>query len=108
MTEGATADTAHEWIDGKYTFPLSKPVMAHGDNVKEFVLREPTGADIIAVGNPVSFDPTGNGPSVQIDDARMAAMISRLASVPPSAVAALSPKDLINLGWALASFFMPI
>lgn len=103
MTEGA-----HEWNDGKLVFPLSKPVLAHGEDVKAFTLREPTGADIIAVGNPVNFDPVSSPPRVQIDDARMAAMIARLAAVPPSAVAALSPKDLINLGWALASFFMPI
>ncbi|MDT3382523.1 phage tail assembly protein [Labrys neptuniae] len=101
-----TNDT--EWADGKLTFPLSKPVMAHGDMVKELVLREPTGADIIAVGNPVQFDPVSSPPRVQIDDARMAAMICRLATVPQGTVAALPPKDLINLGWSLASFFMPI
>ncbi|CAM5771998.1 hypothetical protein LMIY3S_03696 [Labrys miyagiensis] len=102
------ADNDQEWIDGKFTFPLSKPVMAHGDMVKQLVFREPTGADIIAVGNPVQFDPLSSPPRIQIDDARMAAMLSRLATVPSSTIAAMSPKDLINAGWLLTNFFMPI
>lgn len=96
------------WKDGKFTYAFDYEIEAHGEKVKELVLREPTGADVIAVGNPVQFDPISDPPRVLIDDARMAAMISRLSSVPPGAVAKLKPKDLISLGWHLTSFFMPV
>ncbi len=97
-----------EWKDGKLRFPFDYEVEAHGEQVKELVLREPTGADVIAVGNPVQFDPISDPPRILVDDKRMAAMISRLAEVPPSSVAKLKPKELISLGWLLTPFFVPV
>ncbi|GAC1040823.1 phage tail assembly protein [Rhizobium sp. No.120] len=96
------------WENGKLKFNFDYEIEAHGEQVKELTLREPTGADVIAVGNPVQFDPISDPPRVLIDDKRMAAMISRLADVPPSSVAKLKPKDLISLGWFLTPFFMPV
>lgn len=96
------------WENGKLKFPFDYEIEAHGEQVKEFTLREPTGADVIAVGNPIQFDPISDPPRVLVDDKRMAAMISRLADVPPSSVAKLKPKDLISLGWLLTSFFVPV
>ncbi|MGZ9718817.1 phage tail assembly protein [Rhizobium miluonense] len=96
------------WEDGKFKFHFDYEIEAHGEKVKEFVLREPNGADVISVGNPVQFDPISDPPRVLVDDKRMAAMISRLADVPPSSVAKLKPKDLISLGWHLTPFFMPV
>ncbi|MFS8051582.1 phage tail assembly protein [Rhizobium sp. BR 317] len=96
------------WEDGKLDFPFDYEIEAHGEKVKKLVLREPQGADVIAVGNPVQFDPISDPPRVLVDDKRMATMISRLAAVPPSTVAQLKPKDLISLGWQLTGFFMPV
>eukprot|EP01037_Dinobryon_pediforme_P017837 gene17837-18065_t len=81
---------------------------AFGDKVDTLTLREPTGGDIMAIGNPVEFDPISDPPRIKIDDTRMGNMIARLANVPPSSLRSMVPKDMINLGWILSNFFMPI
>ena len=94
--------------EGKMTFPLPKPIKAHGKEMTELTIKEPTGKDVIAVGTPVDFDPTQDPPRLYMNTQKMAAMISRLAEVPPSSVEQLSPKTISQIGWILAPFFSPV
>lgn len=96
------------WTDGKYTFPLSKPILTEDGELKTLTIREPTASDIIACGNPVEFNPISDPPSVRIRDREMGAMLSRLTNISPVGIGRMAPKDLINAGWVLAPFFVPV
>lgn len=96
------------WKDGRYTFQLSKPLLSEDGELKALTLREPTASDIIACGNPVEFNPLSDPPTIRIRDREMGAMISRVANVSPVAIGRMVPKDLINAGWLLAPFFVPV
>jgi hypothetical protein len=89
------------------TFKLAKPVDAHGEAVKELVVREPTGMDIMRAGNPVLIDFNMTPPQVSFDAPKMRAMIATLCSVPTSTVDKLSAKDWNTVAWGVASFFIP-
>lgn len=81
-------------------FQLSEPVMAHGEQVKELVLREPTAKDIRECGFPL--DGKGN-----INTAAIAEYISNLAAIPPSSVDNLSAGDFSELMGQIVLFFVP-
>lgn len=89
--------------------PLRKAVIAHGDEVKELKFREPTAADIEACGTPVMIDfMTGDTPKITFETKAMFAMMSRLASVPPSTIKQMHTKDWGYAALALAHrFFIP-
>lgn len=87
--------------------PLRKPVMAHGDEVKELKFREPTAADIEACGNPVNIDFFNGKPKMTFNERSMSAMMSQLAAVPPSTIKTMNTRDWNTAAWELASFFMP-
>ena len=70
--------------------------------------REPIGEDIIACGNPVIVNMLVDPPDVKFDDARMGAMMSRLAGVPISAIGKMDPQDFAAASWILAPFFLPM
>lgn len=112
MTSENTASAATgEWVDGKYVFELSKPLPdpeRPGETIKSITLREPDGSDMVETGNPVDFNPVAFPPTVKINDRNMAAMICRLAMLPPSVIGKMAPKDMINVGWVLAPFFVPV
>jgi hypothetical protein len=91
-----------------YTLELSRPVEAHGQQVSTLVFREPTGRDLLNVGNPVIFDPISDPPKIIHDERRMNAMMSALAGVPPSSIMAMSPRDWITAAWGLTPFFVPV
>ena len=100
-----------DWENGRFVFPLEKPVPDienPGEFLKEVTLREPSGTDMVEAGNPVDFDPISQPPKVSIDPRKMAAMISRLSALPPSVVGRMAPKDMINIGWVVAPFFVPV
>ena len=98
-----------DWIDGKFTYPLDKPVNGEGTTFKEIVLREPNTGDIAAVGNPVAFNPypAPGEQKVNFIDDRMVNMISRLSNLPPSTIKQMKPADYTNIAWILARFFVP-
>lgn len=104
----ADEQTNDGWRDGKFTFQLSKPVISEDGEIKSLILREPTASDIIACGNPVEFNPISDPPTIRIRDREMGAMISRIANVSPVAIGRMAPKDLINVEWLLAPFFVPV
>jgi hypothetical protein len=74
---------------------LRKPVVAHGDEVRELTFREPTAADIEACGSPILFDPFApeGTPKAKIEHRNMFAMMSRLAGVPPSTIKMMNTRD---------------
>ncbi len=87
---------------------LRKSVIANGDETKVLIFREPTGADIELVGNPVNLDMmSGDTPKISFDAKAMTGMMARLAGVPPSTIRQMHPRDWNTAAWNLAPFFMP-
>lgn len=107
-TEGGHAAdeaAADDFVNGSWTYALQfKNIRAHGDQIGELTFRAPTGADMIAVGNPVLWDPSGD---IEFDTRKLANMMSRLASVPTSAISEMDPRDTMTVAWMLARFFVP-
>jgi hypothetical protein len=97
-----------EWKDGKYLFDLTRPIFTEDGEQKSLTFREPNGADIMAIGNPVKFNPISNPPVCEIKDDIMGQMIARCANITPVFLGKMTPKDMINAGWVLAPFFMPV
>lgn len=98
------------WKDGKYVLALSKPLpnLEGGADIVELVLREPTGLDMMEAGNPVIYNPVLAPDRIDFDERKLAAMISRVASQPMAVIKRMSPKDMINAGWSIAGFFLPV
>lgn len=88
---------------------LSKPIPAHGADISEIRCRKPTGGDMMAVGNPVTFNAFAEDPSktIQVDPSVMGRMISRLAGIPTSSVERMEPQEFMSLAWRLSVFFIP-
>lgn len=90
------------------TFKLQKKLTAHGKEIEEIKLREPTVADIIGYGNPVITHVRPKGASyITYDEEKMSDMMSTLGAVPLSTIRALHPQDWNTIAYALASFFVP-
>ena len=89
------------------TVPLSKPIKAHGDEVAELTLREPTTEDVIELGLPTLIIPGADGQStgVEIRQPVVARYVSRLAAIPMGSVKALSLKDFSLCTAAVMGFF---
>jgi len=86
---------------------LRKPVMGgDGEEVSELTFREPTGADIEKVGNPVSVDFSQDPPKISYEKP-MSAMIAALAEVPPSTVKLMNARDWENAALLITNFFLP-
>lgn len=90
-----------------FTISLRKPVIANGEETSVLSFREPTGSDIEAVGNPVNMDFSHDPPKVSFDSRAMTQMMARLATVPPSTIRKMHPRDWNTAAWNLAGFFMP-
>ena len=90
-----------------FEYVLSKPIQAHGDELRILRWREPTGGDIERAGNPVQLDFSGENPTMTFNERKMAAMISTLTAIPPSSVRQLTAKDWNAIAWRLFRFFTP-
>ena len=90
-----------------YVHPLSKPIQAHGEEIRELRFRDPTGRDIRLCGNPVEVALGGDSPDIGFDEKKMTAMMSALAEVPPSTIDALPASEWTAIAWALTPFFLP-
>ena len=91
---------------------LSTPIQAHGETLTRLELRAPTGKDIRLCGNPFNMLGAFEGAQpdlsrVQVDDAKLAAMLSNLAAIPPSSVDQLSFADYQLCVVALFGFLAP-
>lgn len=69
-------------------------------------LREPTAADIIAVGVPVIVLDYVEG-TTTFDGPKMAAMIARLSKTAPMYISLMDPIDFINVATMLQKNFLP-
>lgn len=86
--------------------PLSKPVMAHGEEIAAIELRQPETKDVIKIGLPTLIVPSAGGEAgVEIRQAIVARYIVVLGGVPMSTVESLSLADHSALTAAVMSFF---
>ncbi len=84
------------------TISLTKQIEAHGQPVKQIILREPTAGDINKVGLP--FDMTSDGKI--ITNARcVSEYIARLGNIPPSSVEMLAVVDWVTCMGEVMGFF---
>lgn len=93
--------------DSALVIKLRKSVIANGDETSELILREPTAADIERCGNPVIIDMGADPPKITFDTKAMTQMMASLATVPPSTIRQMHPKDWNTAAWNLANFFLP-
>lgn len=88
------------------TVALSKTVKAHGEDVDELTLREPTTEDVIELGLPMLFIPSASGETAtELRQSVLARYISRLAAIPMGSVKALSLRDFSRCTGAVMGFF---
>lgn len=89
------------------TVKLAKPVTAHGEQITELTLREPTVEDIMDLNQPfliiVGDDETG----IRIQGKTIGLYIVRLAGVPMSTVKQITPADFSAAQTVVMSFFGP-
>lgn len=86
--------------------PLAKEITAHGEKVKELVLREPEGDDLMEIGYPyivVQSDTGGQG--VELRPKVVARYVSKLAKIPMSSVKQIGLADLQKLQGVVMGFF---
>lgn len=87
-------------------FPLSKPIKAHGEEVHELDLAEPTAKDVRELGYPFMALPGADGQAdFKLYPDIGAKYIARLAKVPLSSVDQLAPGDLMVLHTEICGFF---
>lgn len=89
------------------TVTLRRPVKAHGDEVGELTLREPTTKDIMEIGLPTLLVPSGDGQAVGVEIRQkvVGRFISRLAQIPMSSVESLHPADFSRCSAVVMGFF---
>lgn len=83
---------------------LSRPIQAHGEELRELTMREPTGKDLRIVGLPYTM----KGEDISIDADRIARMAVQLCAIPLSSVDQLSAVDFQAVVTAIMGFFQPV
>jgi|SRR5215471_5220062 len=84
---------------------LHKPIRnGKGEEIKELTFREPTGADVNRVGNPVRIDQEGE---IIINDRRMYQMMANLSGVLTPMLERMDPRDYASCAYRLRNFFIP-
>lgn len=83
------------------TITLKKPLRAHGKDVEEITLREPTGEDITVCGYPLIIS---EGAAQPVAGA-ISKYIARLGGLPPSSVKPMSADDYNACMGAILGFF---
>lgn len=84
---------------------LSRPIMAHGEEIAEITLREPTTKDAIAVGQPFLIVVGDDETAMRIENKTIASYIVRLAGIPRSSVETLSLADFGAAQAVVLGFF---
>ncbi len=89
------------------TVKLAKPITAHGEEVSEITLRQPTPDDVMQIGSPSLLIPSADGESVGIEIRAkvIGQYIMRLGSVPLSSVKAMSIGDFQRCQGVIMGFF---
>jgi hypothetical protein len=85
------------------TINLSSPITAHGEEVTELTLQEPTGKHIREIGSiPFGIDSSGD---IKLDAKSIAQYISKLCAIPMSSVDAINPGDFFEISWLIVGMF---
>lgn len=84
---------------------LSRPIKAHGDEVEQITLREPTVKDMIEVGQPFLIIAGDGETGVRIQNKTVAQYIVRLAQIPMSSVEQMAPTDFTKAQAVVMGFF---
>lgn len=87
------------------TFPLAKPIKAHGKEVEELVLREPTTKDQMEIGQPFLIIVGDGETGIRIQQKTIGQYIVRLAGIPMSSVEQLDRRDFAGLQAVVLGFF---
>jgi len=89
------------------TVQLAKPITAHGEEVSEITLRQPTPDDVMQIGSPSLLIPSSDGESVGIEIRAkvIGQYIMRLGSIPLSSVKAMSIGDFQRCQGVIMGFF---
>lgn len=87
------------------TFPLTKAIRAHGKDVEELTLREPTTKDDMEIGQPFLIIMGDGDTGIRIQQKVVAQWIVRLAGIPMSSVEQLARPDFSGLQAVVLSFF---
>lgn len=88
------------------TVKLTTPVIAHGEEINEITLNEPTTENLIDIGLPTLVIPGDGGETgVEIRQHVIARYIVKLGSVPLSTVKSLSLSDFSSLTTVVMRFF---
>lgn len=83
------------------TIKLRHPIMAHGVEIHELTLREPTAGDVMESGYPIAL----KGDLVFPQPDPLGRLIARLADIPPSSVKQLTMADYNAAMGAVLGFF---
>ncbi|BBV67553.1 MULTISPECIES: phage tail assembly protein [Enterobacteriaceae] len=81
---------------------LSKPITAHGEEVRVLELREPTYDEIESLGIPFSYTASGE---MNLNTASALKYIPVLAGIPRSSAKQMTPGDVFSVGMAVIGFF---
>jgi len=89
------------------TITLSKPIMAHGKEITELLLRPVTVEDVMELGQPTLLIPgaDGNSVGVEIRAKVVGNYLMRLGAVPLSTIKSLSMSDFQKGQNAVMGFF---
>lgn len=83
------------------TISLGNPITAHGAEVSELTLREPTAGDVMECGYPLGMQDELAIPQA----APIGRLIARLAGIPPSSVKQLAVPDYNRAMGVVLGFF---
>lgn len=82
---------------------LRKPIDAHGKELTELEMKEPTTGDLIDCGDPMVI---GVDETVSFKNDVIARYISKLSGVPMSSVRELSPADFMECKTVITGFLV--
>jgi len=101
------SDAPKDEVVTRFDFPLRKPINIFGDMVSVLKWREPSGTDLIKVGNPVIAYPGTIPLKIEHDMGKVTAMMARLTDAPSSSIERIEPDDLMKFAWTITPFFLP-
>ena|ERR1017187_4009956 len=105
--EEVPPEETHQEDPDHFTVELTIAIPVYTEKLKTLKMRNPNGADMIAVGNPVKviFDDSGSEWHIEHNYKRVQGMISRLANIPAGSVERMDSKDLVACAVAMQHFF---
>ena len=90
----------------KTVFRLSQPITVGAEELTQLELREPTGADLDELGYPyLVMVGEGEGERIELRPKVAGRYVTRLAGIPPSAVAKICLADRQKLQGVVMGFF---